>query len=228
MLHIDHRWEGSRRTAQEYVHESLRHAILRGSITGGTRLVQSGIARQLHVSTTPVREALRGLATEGLIDLDAHRGAVVKRHRLSDFAEIHEFTRLLEPEAVRLAAASLAASGATDHLQRARALSERMLITEDEGEWVDLNRLFHAALLADVPQQRLMTLLHDLRDAAAPYWAMVIHQLELPKELANVQYRRIIEALCDGDTDLAVAIARDHLDLMAHAVERSSEAFDRS
>ena len=60
-----------RRTAHEFVKDSLRRAILRGELSGGARLIQSELASTLNVSTTPVREALRDLATEGLITLDA-------------------------------------------------------------------------------------------------------------------------------------------------------------
>jgi DNA-binding GntR family transcriptional regulator len=88
-----------RRTAHEYVRNSLREGILRGSLVGGTRLVQSEIASELEVSTTPVREALRDLATEGLVQLDAHRGAVVLQlggPRLGD-GPLGDVTAMTEP-----------------------------------------------------------------------------------------------------------------------------------
>jgi len=83
------------RTAHEFVKESLRRAILRGDLSGGERLIQADLATMLNVSTTPVREALRDLATEGLITLDRHRGGVVRE---PDWAEIGDADALILPE----------------------------------------------------------------------------------------------------------------------------------
>lgn len=64
-------------TAYEHVLQTLRRAILDGDLVGGARLIQSEIAGALEVSKTPVREALRELASDGLVNLDAHRGGIV-------------------------------------------------------------------------------------------------------------------------------------------------------
>src|SRR5690349_18480778 len=114
--------EGSlagRKTAHEYVKDSLRQAILRGAIPGGTRLVQADVASELQVSTTPVREALRDLATEGLIRLDPHRGAIVSQLSYGEAVEIQQICKLLEPEAMRQAALAIT----DDTLKQAHALA---------------------------------------------------------------------------------------------------------
>ena len=93
---------GGRRTAHEFVKDSLRRAILRGDLSGGARLIQADLAAMLNVSTTPVREALRDLATEGLITLDRHRGGVVRElNWLELMEEIRLIRQQLEPLAVR-------------------------------------------------------------------------------------------------------------------------------
>lgn len=92
--------DGGRRTAHEFVFESIRRAILRGDLTGGARLIQSDLADMLNVSTTPVREALRDLATEGLITLDRHRGGFVRELNWDDMDEIRLIRSRIEPLAL--------------------------------------------------------------------------------------------------------------------------------
>ncbi len=99
---------GGRRTAHEFVKDSLRRAILRGDLSGGSRLIQADLATMLNVSTTPVREALRDLATEGFITLDRHRGGVVRELNWSEMEEIRS-----DPPSARAAGGS--PRGREDH-----------------------------------------------------------------------------------------------------------------
>ena len=67
------------RTTQSWVADELRARIIVGTIPVGARLRQVDVATEFKVSTTPVREAFRALATEGLVQIDEHRGVVVRR-----------------------------------------------------------------------------------------------------------------------------------------------------
>jgi len=80
------------------------HAILSGELPVGTQLVQAKLAAQLNASNTPVREALRDLASDQLIRFHPHRGAVVHELDMEEMREIYEIRKALEPLAIRLAA----------------------------------------------------------------------------------------------------------------------------
>jgi len=119
--------------------ESLRRAILRGDLSGGERLIQADLATMLNVSTTPVREALRDLATEGLITLDRHRGGVVREPDWAEMEEIGLVLHQLEPLAVKLAFERISEA----ELQEAERLRLLMTKESDLGDWVELNTRFH-------------------------------------------------------------------------------------
>jgi len=215
--------EPPRRTAHEYVRASLRAAILRGSLPGGSRLVQADVARELGVSTTPVREALRDLATEGLVVLDAHRGGLVKRLSFAELQEIHELCRILEPEAMRRAIGKLEA----DHFTQATELCSAMDDEDDPARWADLNREFHALLTGAAASERLAGILEGLRDSVAPYVALA-HRARGSEhiEIANREHRALLEALAAGDSDRSAEIMRGHVDLTVESLDESRHLFD--
>ena len=96
---------GSPPTRAGAVAEKLRRLIQSGEIAPGSRLRQNELAERFGVSTTPVREAFAELAREGIVRLDAHRGATVFRPSLDELIEIYEIRGALEPLATELAAA---------------------------------------------------------------------------------------------------------------------------
>ena len=90
-------------TRQKVVVSRLREAILRGSFAPGERLDQKEISERLKVSRSPVREALRTLAAEGLVEVIPHRGAVVAELSPDELEEIVAIRSVLEGMAARLA-----------------------------------------------------------------------------------------------------------------------------
>ncbi len=154
---------GRRRgTAHVYVRETLRQDILNGTLPGGTRLAQTDIANQLGVSTTPVREALRDLASEGLVTIDPHRGGFVMEMTRDDVVEIYEIRYQLEPMALRLAFPRI-----TDEIvERLDQLNEEMSATSHLATWVELNRDFHMSIYAVLERPRLLSIIGSIFDAS--------------------------------------------------------------
>lgn len=213
-----------RRTAHEFVRDALREQILDGTLGAGSRLVQAEIATRLQVSTTPVREALRDLATEGLIRLDAHRGATVVSLDLDDVREVYELRKTLEPLAMRWAAERIT----EQELDAAAALQERMDTEREVGEWVSLNSRFHAVLSDAARSPRLSNMLKRLRDSSAPYVGLSFTYRPGQLEHGNADHHELLDALRRQDADAAVATIVGHLASTLSAIEREQDERDGS
>ena len=194
------------RTAHEFVRETVRRAILRGDLTGGSRLIQADLASQLEVSTTPVREALRDLATEGLITLDRHRGGVVRELNWDEMEEIRLIREQLEPFAIELAV-----SGVSDaDLDEASALCDRMAQDVDLADWVDLNRRFHFLFHEATGAPRLASILKGLEEAAAVYVAQAQRSHPEIRRRANEAHRAFVQACRARDVERALTVMAGH------------------
>lgn len=195
------------RTTHLFVRDSLREAIVRGDLKSGARLIQNELAEQYGVSTTPVREAMRDLATEGLIRFDAHRGAVVHEPDGQELEDIYEMRMLLEPHAIRKAAERIT----DEELQLAEAIQQRAEQEPDPGHWVDLNRKFHSVFFDATRSQRLVSILKQLRDTSAIYVGYVLQRSPDAMATGNHEHRELLDACRARDADRAEEIVRRHL-----------------
>lgn len=207
-------------TAHSYVLETLRAGIMDGSLPGGTRLRQSDIAAQLGVSTTPVREALRDLTAERLVELHPHHGAIVRALELSEVREIYELRLILEPILARRAAEKLD----KQTLDRAEAIHSSMLTVADPARWIGLNREFHAILSTPEESSRLGAILTRLRDAAQPYVLMSLIADDELMAHANEDHAEIIALFRAGAVDEVAELTHRHLAATLRAMEESRPA----
>jgi DNA-binding GntR family transcriptional regulator len=197
-----HDWQ----TAHEFVRETLRRAILRGDLAGGSRLIQTDLAAQLQVSTTPLREALRDLATEGLITLDRHRGGVVRELNWQEMEEIRLIRQQLEPLAVRLVVEHI-----TDtDLDRAERLRSTMAKERDLGNWVELNTQFHLVFHDSTGVHRLAAILKGFEEASAVYVAQAQRWHPDIRRRADDEHQALIEAFRARDGERAAAVMQGH------------------
>lgn len=196
------------RTAHRDVIDRLRHAMFTGVLPGGTRLVQADLARTLNVSVTPVREALRDLISEGLVDFDAYRGATVHTPTSDELEEIYEIRRLLTPSAVRDAVGRI-----TDaEIDIAEGLAAQMEQTTDAAEWVDLNRQFHQVLTAQSRRGHLQDVINRMSDLSTFYIGVSIGAANGPRRRGNHDHGALLRAYRRRDVDRAVKVSLKHLE----------------
>jgi DNA-binding GntR family transcriptional regulator len=205
------------RTAHEYVRETLRAAVLDGTLASGQRLAQTELAEQLGVSTTPVREALRDLATEGLVVFDPHRGALVRSLDIDAVRELYELRMTIEPLMVRRVVEAVT----PEQLARAEELQRRMEGTADTATWSALNRDFHAIFDEGQAGTRLASILGGLRDSAAPYVTLSLAAGATHVQQANVEHAALLDLYRRKVVDEAVEITLTHLRATLSAIEEA-------
>jgi DNA-binding GntR family transcriptional regulator len=196
------------RTNHQFVREALRHAILSGEYPPGTRLVQADLAKQLDVSTTPVREALRDLAADGLVRLDAYRGALVQPLDADEIEEIYQLLKVLEPLSIERAVRFV-----TDpELEEADQILARLLDGSDSAEFVALDRQFHGLFARAARSPRLQSTLDSLRDSAARYIAASFRESTQMVAHSNEDHTALLGAMRQRDLDAALRIEAAHLE----------------
>src|SRR5256714_5267481 len=129
----------------DHVYSALRERILSGDLPRGTKLRQASLAEQLGVSRTPLREALRRLATEGLVEFLPNRGATGSKLDFGDMRDAWSARVALEPGAARLAA-ERCDDGAISAMRD--AVAEQRRVGDDRDASFAANRRFHLALAA--------------------------------------------------------------------------------
>lgn len=195
------------RTAHVWVRERLRQDILSGVYRPGHPLKQTELAAQLRVSVTPVREAMRDLATEGLVVVDPQRVARVRNLDPKEAREVNEIRLLLEPLAAKLAATH----ASPENVAAIRALAEESVAAETEVEWLDANRRFHMAVIESARAPLLVNILTNLRQISSIYLAAAVRTNDGVREKSKQEHLALAAAIAAGDGDEAARLIRDHL-----------------
>ena len=201
------------RTATAFVEATLRTAILSGRLAGGTPLRQEDLAAAFGVSRMPVREALRQLEAQALLDFVPHKGAVVTEISAADAADTYAIRMALEPAALTLSIPNLTEV----QFARAAALLHDMDVESDPGRMGELNRRFHMTLYEAAPHPKLLALTESQLASFDRY--LRFHLAAKGREhLSQDEHRAMLAAARDRDCARAVAILRDHLTTAAATI----------
>ena len=211
--------------ARSVIEETLRSAILDGRIPCGTALRQQDLADLFGVSRMPVREALRQLEAQALLNVVAHKGAVVAPLISGDAVETYALRILLESEALRLSIPSLEKA---DFEQASRHIDD-METEHDYTEIGRLNRLFHMSLYSKAPNRRLLNLVEEGLNEEERFLRFNLEAMGLGK-LSQDDHRALLLAAEDRDIQRAVNMLENHLNRGVEVITRylaSPEALNK-
>lgn len=210
------------RTATEYVEATLRAAILEGRIAGGTALRQEELADAFGVSRMPVREALRQLEAQALVDFMPHKGAVVTEISADDAADNYAIRMALEPAAFALSIPALTA----EDFDRGRELIAEMDAEPDPVRLGELNRRFHMSLYARAGRVKLLALVEQQLAAADRY--LRFHLAAKGRDhLSQDEHRAMLDAAEKREAERAIGILRAHLEKAATTIDEFFRTRDR-
>lgn len=186
--------------------------LVNGRLQSGEPLLQADVSRRFGCSHIPVREALRQLAGEGLVELKSNAGARVATLDAASLSEIYQIRERLEPLALNLSAPLLSA-GNLEMLEgyvSAMEDSTRTLSVNGLRTFMKLDYDFHLATIAAAPSPRLLQLIQTLLRSAQPYRiSLVMHATDLASQYAD--HRLLLEALRQGDGISAGLVSQVHI-----------------
>lgn len=196
-----------RRSMEEEVYLRMREAILRGDVAGGERLVQEDIAGRFGTSRIPVRDALRRLEADGLVETDGRGVYSVTRFGVDDLKEVYSLRELLEGHLVTRACEQLSAAE-LDELEQLQVDMEAAQAAGDPEAYVAINQRFHQAIYDAAGQPRAQKIILSLWQGMPPLTPLTI---ENRMAESSREHRAILEALRAGDADAAAEAMRQHI-----------------
>ncbi|MFM9108026.1 MAG: GntR family transcriptional regulator [Chloroflexota bacterium] len=195
----------------------VRERILANASRPGESLREEALAAEFSVSRVPVREALRQLAAEGLVDLVPRHGAIVSSLSLKQFLDAYRVREALEALAVRLATPLLGADG----LARLRVLDTAMegcAAAGDQEAFFAANAEFHRLLVERSGNADLIAMHASLTARMRRYQSP---SLDLRGGMARSieEHRAIIDAIARGDAEAAAALLGEHIRVPQRTLE---------
>ena len=185
----------------------LRKEILESTLTGGTPLKQDMLAQRFGVSISALREALKVLEGEGLVEFVPNKGAFVKRLNADEAREIFDIRALIEAEAMNQSMELLT--------EEDFAAIDKILDEEehcfDPVRYSDLNMRFHEELYKHCPNQHLRTMIRTLHANVSRYMTLYLDKM-LHKELSQCEHRKLAEACRAKNKRLAKSVIKRHME----------------
>ncbi|MDF1485217.1 GntR family transcriptional regulator [Ramlibacter sp. H39-3-26] len=196
------------RALYEEVAEQLRQRIYHRQLEPGSWIDELKIAEEFGISRTPLREALKVLAAEGLVTMKVRRGAYVTEVSAKDLADVYHLLSLLESDA----AGVVACRATPAQLQQLQALhAELEAATDDRDRFFEINERFHLRVLEIADNRWRLQLVADLRKVMKlNRHNSLLKTGRIAESLA--EHRAIMAALATHDGAAAIACMQAHFD----------------
>ena len=199
---------------REIAYETLKHAIITGDLPAGSRIVETDYAERMHISRTPLREALRKLERDGLVEYMLRRGVIVRAFTIADVEEIYTIRNSLE----MLTLPAIIQNATPDDILRLRTILAQMDPLNERGDVAALSpmaRRFHTELTAISGLKRTIRAIEGQDEYITRFSALSIAK-ESRRSAAHDEHHQLVNFVEKKDLE-------GFRQLMHKHIERSKE-----
>ncbi|HOQ17278.1 MAG TPA: GntR family transcriptional regulator [Defluviitaleaceae bacterium] len=194
---------------RDVVFNTLRKAILSGSLKPGERLMEKQLAEKMGVSRTPVREAIRKLELEGFVVMVPRKGAQVAEITEKDIQDVLEVRGALEALAVKIACEKMKKED-LDHLKEIMKEFNEASEKKDIDKVIEKDVEFHDVIYQATNNEKLIQIINNLREQIHRYRVAYLKSFADYKFIGE-EHKQIIRAIENKDQNLAEQIANEHI-----------------
>ncbi len=197
------------RTLVDQVVRQIRKKIILGQLPRGERLTEARLSEKLEVSRSTVREALRRLEAESLVETSSHRGARVANLTTDDAVEISEIHAMLGVHAMQHLTLPVGDS-LHDKLLRITDEMRALHFPEEVDRFIELDTQFHRAIFEETGQRRVLQVWSGASALLGIIVSMSLRMFQIDGIEIARRHEEIIEALEQPETEQAIQSIREH------------------
>lgn len=204
---------------RDVIFDTLREAIIVGELKPGERLMEVQLAEKMGVSRTPVREAIRKLELEGLVEMLPRKGAHVADLSVKDIMDVLEVRATLDGLASSLSASRIN----DDEIKELRHLLDQFISHVEKGNLqgsIKKDVEFHDVIYRSSRNEKLIQISNNLREQIQRFRVIYIKDYSSTKELVR-EHNAIYEAIAGRDPEAAMRAAQIHIRNQEEAIIRS-------
>ncbi len=189
----------------ELTYRSIKEKLLDGSFREGTRLTEEQLASQLGISKSPVREALNRLESEGLIAIEARRGAFVREFSRKEVSDLYDFREVLELHSI---AAAEIVPELLSQMEESIERTKTFLALGDKAKHIEEDLRFHALIAFASGNSEFVRVFQNIQQKSLLCRYKTYH---LSGSTAPISHGKIYDALRRHDREAATWAMREHI-----------------
>jgi DNA-binding GntR family transcriptional regulator len=210
---------------REVIFNTLREAIIIGELKPGERLMEVQLAEKMGVSRTPVREAIRKLELEGLVDMRARRGAQVADLSVKDIMDVLEVRATLDGLATALSATRITEEEIKE-LKHVNSQFISFVEKENLQGTIKKDVEFHDIIYHSSRNEKLIQIANNLREQIQRFRVIYLKDFNSTKEIIK-EHKDIFDAIQSKEPQLAQELAQKHIKKQEESIINSLRPGDR-